>query len=43
VLGAILLFVTWLYFAGIVLLGGAVLNLVLARPARGKDAPATTA
>jgi membrane protein len=29
VLGAVLLFVTWLYFAGIVLLGGAVLNVVL--------------
>lgn len=32
VLGAILLFVTWLYFAGILLLLGAVINVVLARP-----------
>ncbi|RKD94656.1 YihY/virulence factor BrkB family protein [Halopiger aswanensis] len=31
--GAVLLFVTWLYFAGIILLLGAVLNVVRARPA----------
>ncbi|AEH35715.1 YihY/virulence factor BrkB family protein [Halopiger xanaduensis] len=30
--GAVLLFVTWLYFAGIILLVGAVLNVVRARP-----------
>ncbi|GAB3669469.1 YihY/virulence factor BrkB family protein [Halopiger thermotolerans] len=30
--GAVLLFVTWLYFAGIILLLGAVLNVVRARP-----------
>jgi len=43
ILGAILLFVTWLYFAGIVLLGGAVVNLVLGRPARGEGSRATAA
>ncbi|MCU4751499.1 YihY/virulence factor BrkB family protein [Halobacteria archaeon AArc-curdl1] len=32
VLGAIILFVTWLYFAGILLLLGAVINVVLSRP-----------
>ncbi len=31
--GGVLLFVTWLYFAGIVILFGAVLNVVLSRPA----------
>ncbi|MDF9744262.1 YihY/virulence factor BrkB family protein [Natrinema salsiterrestre] len=31
--GAVLLFVTWLYFAGIIILVGAVLNVVRARPA----------
>ena len=30
--GAVLLFVTWLYFAGIIILLGAVLNVVLSRP-----------
>lgn len=30
--GAVLLFVTWLYFAGIIILVGAVLNVVRARP-----------
>ena len=30
--GAILLFVTWLYFAGIIILLGAVLNVVFSRP-----------
>ncbi len=30
--GAVLLFVTWLYFAGIIILIGAVLNVVLSRP-----------
>ncbi|OAQ54559.1 hypothetical protein HTG_03110 [Natrinema mahii] len=32
-LGAVLLFVTWLYFAGIIILFGAVLNVVRANPA----------
>ena len=32
VLGAVLLFVTWLYFAGILILLGAVINVVLSRP-----------
>ncbi|MFA9504203.1 YihY/virulence factor BrkB family protein [Natrinema sp. H-ect1] len=32
-LGAVLLFVTWLYFAGIIILVGAVLNVVRANPA----------
>ncbi|WIV67066.1 YihY/virulence factor BrkB family protein [Natrialbaceae archaeon AArc-T1-2] len=31
-IGAVLLFVTWLYFAGILILLGAVINVVLARP-----------
>ncbi|PGF17063.1 hypothetical protein CP556_13675 [Natrinema sp. CBA1119] len=31
--GAVLLFVTWLYFAGIIILVGAVLNVVRSRPA----------
>jgi membrane protein len=31
--GAVLLFVTWLYFAGIIILVGAVLNVVSAQPA----------
>ncbi|APW98916.1 hypothetical protein CHINAEXTREME_14535 [Halobiforma lacisalsi AJ5] len=31
--GAVLLFVTWLYFAGIIILLGAVVNVVRARPA----------
>ena len=31
-IGAVLLFVTWLYFAGILVLTGAVLNVVLSRP-----------
>ncbi|GAB7020116.1 YihY/virulence factor BrkB family protein [Halostagnicola bangensis] len=30
--GAVLLFVTWLYFAGVLILFGAVLNVVLSRP-----------
>ncbi|SDQ87213.1 YihY/virulence factor BrkB family protein [Natronobacterium texcoconense] len=30
--GAVLLFVTWLYFAGIIILAGAVLNVVWSRP-----------
>ncbi len=30
--GAVLLFVTWLYFAGILILSGAVINVVLSRP-----------
>lgn len=30
--GAVLLFVTWLYFAGILILSGAVVNVVLSRP-----------
>lgn len=33
VVGAMLLFVTWLYFAGILILLGAVINVVLSRPA----------
>lgn len=33
VLGAVLLFVTWLYFAGILILTGAVINVVRSRPA----------
>ncbi|OLZ40306.1 hypothetical protein A6E15_04605 [Natrinema saccharevitans] len=32
-LGAVLLFVTWLYFAGVIILFGAVLNVVRANPA----------
>lgn len=34
--GAVLLFVTWLYFAGMLLLFGAVLNVVLSEPARSE-------
>ncbi|NKE37150.1 YihY/virulence factor BrkB family protein [Natronococcus sp. JC468] len=40
-LGAVLLFVTWLYFAGILILLGAVINVVLARPELAND-PAGT-
>ena len=32
VIGAVLLFVTWLYFAGIIVMLGAVVNVVIARP-----------
>ncbi len=35
--GAVLLFVTWLYFAGILILVGAVINVVLARPALAEE------
>ncbi|WP_049924742.1 YihY/virulence factor BrkB family protein [Halopiger djelfimassiliensis] len=35
--GAVLLFVTWLYFAGILVLLGAVVNVVLSRPALAAD------
>ena len=31
-IGAVLVFVTWLYFAGILILSGAVINVVLSRP-----------
>ena len=36
--GAVLLFVTWLYFAGILILLGTVLNVVLARPMLAEEA-----
>ncbi|WP_265112401.1 YihY/virulence factor BrkB family protein [Halosolutus halophilus] len=38
--GVVILFVTWLYFAGILILVGAVINVVLARPALAEDASA---
>ncbi len=36
--GVVILFVTWLYFAGILILVGAVINVVLARPALAEEA-----
>ncbi|MFC4542207.1 YihY/virulence factor BrkB family protein [Halosolutus amylolyticus] len=35
--GVVLLFVTWLYFAGILILLGAVINVVLSRPALAEE------
>lgn len=37
VLGGVLLFVTWLYFAGILILLGAVVNVVVSRPERAVE------
>ncbi|WP_247001725.1 YihY/virulence factor BrkB family protein [Halosolutus gelatinilyticus] len=41
--GVVLLFVTWLYFAGVLILVGAVINVVLARPELAEEVPAESA